>query len=190
MPRAHTPQRRAHAQIGGTVRQGTAEQLAAAVSTGAVHVALTFQDAGLPRREHRGTTRQDLWDEPFVALVTPTHELAERPAIRLAELRAEPWIIPSTTGLIARACRQARFEPRVAVLATEPLATRGLVAAGLGVSLTSAGLARRLSGVRALALQERVERSVYALTPPSGTRPVATELVRCVVRAARTFASS
>src|ERR687898_884040 len=47
------------------VAEGTTGELVERVGAGALHVAVCFQDAAVARREHEGTERVDLGDEPF-----------------------------------------------------------------------------------------------------------------------------
>src|SRR5215218_5885892 len=75
--------------------EGTMEELPARVADGSLHVALCFQDAAAPPREHPGLRRHDLVVEPFVAIVGAGHRLAERKTIRLRELEHDPWTAPS-----------------------------------------------------------------------------------------------
>jgi len=161
--------------------QGTAEELVAMVRDGRAHVALCFQDAVLPRQEHEGTRRVDLLEEPMLASVGPRHRLAGRKRIRLAELASEPWLAAMPDGLIVQACRAAGFEPRLAFLTDDPLATNGFVAAGLAVTLTSWLLAGHLRGVPTLALiGEPVRRTIYAVTPPGGAHPLVAPFLEAV----------
>ena len=95
--------------------------------------------------------------------------------IDLAGLRDDPWIQgPSSTspGLIRELCRDAGFEPRIAFESDDPLATRGIVAAGLAVSLvpsmTKEDTARDRN-VRVLPLRDPPRRRVVAAD--HGRRP-------------------
>src|SRR4029079_2454370 len=49
--------------------EGTMEDLPRRVADGSLHVAICFQDADDPPREHPGLRRHDLLVEPFVAIV-------------------------------------------------------------------------------------------------------------------------
>jgi DNA-binding transcriptional LysR family regulator len=152
-----------------TVVQGTTDDLVAAVRDGRLHVALCFQDATQPRREHEETRRHEVLEEPMVAALGPGHRLAGRTRIRLAQLADDTWTVPTREGLIHRACTAAGFEPRIAYLTSDPLAIRAIVAAGLAVTLTSRLLAGELGGVAIVALAGRpVRRSIYAVTPTAG----------------------
>ena len=166
--------------------QGSTEDLVAAVRDGRVHVALCFQDASAPRREHEGTRRVDVLDEPMRAALGPQHRLAARKRIRLAELADDPWLAATRDGLIVRGCRAAGFEPRLEVLTDDPLATNSFVAAGLTVTLTSELLAGHLRGIALPALVgEPVRRSIYAVTPPAGAHPLVASFLDAVRASAR-----
>jgi DNA-binding transcriptional LysR family regulator len=151
--------------------EGTVEQLAAGVADGSLHVAVLFQDAAAPPREHPGLGRHELLDEPFVVAVGPEHRLARRRTVRLRELARDPWVAPSERGIVRNACIAAGFEPDIAFVARDVLAIRALVAAGLGVTLTPRLIAGHLHGVHVLDLRDDPpRRALYALTPRTGTR--------------------
>jgi DNA-binding transcriptional LysR family regulator len=161
------------------VEEGRQAELPASVRAGRLHLAVCFQDAAAPRREHDGLRRHELGEEPMVVVLPLRHRLARRRAVDLADLADEPWTAPSHDGLVARTCRAAGFEPRIAFLAGDPLAIRALVAAGLAVTLTSRLLARQLHGVHiAQARGEPARRALYALLPDAGARPIDQAMLR------------
>jgi DNA-binding transcriptional LysR family regulator len=154
--------------------EGTMEELPARVADGSLHVALCFQDAAVPPREHPGLRRHELMVEPFVAIVGASHRLSSRKTIRVHDLRDEPWTAPSADGILVRACRAAGFEPDVRFYTRDVLAIRAVVAANLAVSLSPRLIAGHLDGVRSIALRDDPpRRAVYALTPRTGTTPAA-----------------
>jgi DNA-binding transcriptional LysR family regulator len=154
--------------------QGSTEQLVAAVRDGRVHLALCFQDGAEPRREHDGTCRNDMLDEPMLATFAVDHRLAGRKRIRLTELADDPWLTAMRDGLIVRACRSAGFEPRLAFLTDDPLAINSIIRDGLAVSLTSELLAPQFRGIAVASLTgEPVRRTIYAITPPGRLHPLA-----------------
>jgi DNA-binding transcriptional LysR family regulator len=161
------------------VAEGTSEELVGRVRSGAAHVAVCFQNATAPRREHGGTERVDLDEEPFAALLPEGHRLAGAGPLRLADLAGETWVAPSREGLIVHACRQAGFTPAIRYVSRDPLANRGLVAAGLAVTISPARLAAEFTGLVVEPLRRAPRRSVYALLPASG----ASELARAFVAA-------
>lgn len=158
--------------------EGTTADLAAGVADGSFHVAVCFQDASVPPREHPGLRRHELLEEPFVPVVGPGHRLASRRTIRLRELADDPWMAPSADGIVADACRPAGFEPDLRFLTRDVLAFRALVAADLAVTLTPRLIAGELHGVRVLELRDDPPcRTLYALTPRTGTSAAARAFV-------------
>ena len=168
-----------HPDLRITVEESGLDDLAAGVRAGRLHLALGFQDASAPRRGHDGLRRHELGEEPMVLALPPRHRLARRTTIDLADLADEPWTAPSHDGLVARTCRAAGFEPRIAFLASDPLAIRALIASGLAVTLTSRLLAGQLHGVHiAAVLGEPARRAIYALLPDTGVRSIDSALLR------------
>jgi DNA-binding transcriptional LysR family regulator len=151
------------------VQEGDSAALAERVLTGELHLSLAFQDVALPRREHAGLERRDVLREPFLVAVHAGHRLAGRGAVDLADLADDPWSAASTDGLIARACGQAGFTPRIVAIARDPIAIREFVARGTAVTLVPRLLAPGLGGLVFLELTgDPPRRDVYALLPPGG----------------------
>jgi DNA-binding transcriptional LysR family regulator len=164
--------------------EGRLDALATGVRTGALHAAVCFQDAAQPPREHPGTRRRELFEEPMVVVLPPRHRLAARRAVRLAELAGERWTAPSRDGLIAAACRAAGFEPDIAIQTSDPLAIGAVVRAGLAVTLTPRLLAPSLPGVGVAAVDGAApRRALYALLPEAGVRDTELELIEELARA-------
>lgn len=165
------------------VHEAGAEAAGVAVAVGELHVATCFQDAATPRREPDGTERHELGEERMLATLPPQHRLAGREHVELRELADEPWLAPSREHMVYRACVNAGFEPRIAFVSRDPLAERGLIAAGLAVTLMPQLLAGRLPGVAMVPLADPGPvRSLYALTPAAGTRPLAGAFVAALRR--------
>jgi DNA-binding transcriptional LysR family regulator len=160
-------------EVKADVSERTTDGLVDGVRAGELHVAVVFQDAAEPRREHEGAERLDLGDEPFKALLPLGHPLAGAGPLRLRQLRDETWVAPSRRGLIARACKAAGFEPGIRYVSRDPLANRGLVAAGLAVTISPAELAAEFTGIAVEPLRDGPTRGVYALLPASGASPLA-----------------
>jgi DNA-binding transcriptional LysR family regulator len=155
------------------VVQGSTDELVASVRDGGLHVALCFQDASLPRREHPETRRVDLVEEPMVAAIGTAHRLAHRSRLRLRELAEDTWTAATRDGLIHRACVAAGFEPRIAYMTDDPLAIRAIVAEGLAVTLTPRMLAGHLRGISTPRLVGApVRRAIYAVGPATGAHPL------------------
>jgi DNA-binding transcriptional LysR family regulator len=161
---------------------------------GEIDVAVVFRRAGAdppPDVEER-----ELLEEPMYAVVPRGHPRAQDGEIELADLRDDPWVQgPSATspGLIRELCRAAGFEPKIAFESDDPLATRGMIAAGLAVtlvpSLTKEDTARDRN-VAVLVLRDSPRRSVVAAT--AGGRPTRAtlELVESLARAGRRIGRS
>jgi DNA-binding transcriptional LysR family regulator len=154
--------------------EGSADEVGRRVAVGDLHIGMCFQDASIPQRRHEGTERHELGGEGMMAVLAPDHPLAGRDRIGLRELADETWTAPSRDHMIYRACVIAGFEPRIPYLARDPLTTGALVADGLAVSLMPELLAGRVPDIVFVSLSEPApKRSLYALTPEAGTRPVA-----------------
>ena len=88
-----------------------------------------------------------LWRDPVVVALPPGHRLASRSQLSLADLRDEDFVFLrlDSSPFAARlfeACVQAGFAPRIAQQVVEVPAALNLVAAGLGVALVPASMAR------------------------------------------------
>jgi DNA-binding transcriptional LysR family regulator len=157
-----------HAQI-SLCRCGHDEAIAR-VRKGNLDLALIFAhtDAAAPSSDVEVI---DLGDEPMLALLPLRHAGAMGGTVELEALRDEPWIVgapdPSSSVIIA-ACRQAGFEPRIVHETDDPLAIQSLVAAGLGVSLTTPWLGTAL----------RRDVVLHPLAPPPPTRRVQAVLAK------------
>ncbi len=156
------------------VVEGPAEVVTAGVRDGGLHLGVCWEDPRDPAGTD-GLERRELMREPMYAAVASGHPLADRDAIRLSELRDERWIAGLRDGLIRRACVAEGFEPRLAFQTADPLATRALVAAGLGVTLMPAlSVREETPGIRALPIgppRPAPRRTVFAVAPAAGRRP-------------------
>ncbi|MEA2255259.1 MAG: hypothetical protein QOG35_1304 [Solirubrobacteraceae bacterium] len=166
----------AHPDVDVEVVEAGSHELADAVAAGGLHVALVLEEADQPTRPP--VLRVELGDDPLMAAVGPRHPLAARSRIRLAELAGDVWAAPSHDHLIGRACRDAGFDPRIAFVLRDPMATAAVVAAGMAVTLVPRLLAPRLHGVRLLAVRDPPTRTLAAVLPPTGERRVARAFVR------------
>lgn len=106
-------------------------------------------DLSLSRQEVSGDGMRTslLWKDPVVAALPLGHRLAGREKIRLKELEADEFVFlrlessPFATRS-HQACVRAGFAPRIVQQVVEIPAALNLVAAGLGVALVPASLAR------------------------------------------------
>src|SRR5208283_4076821 len=83
--------------------------------------------------------RLALFEDPMFLALPADHPLAQRPTLRLENLRAEAWIQTSASSPCARhvvrSCHGAGFEPIVSFESDDYQTVQGLVAAGVGVAL-------------------------------------------------------
>jgi DNA-binding transcriptional LysR family regulator len=183
VPEALVRMRAAEPELEVNVAEAPSEELVARVRDGTLHLAVLFQDAATPRREHEDLERHDLFEEPMVAALPPRHRLARRRRIDLERLADDPWTAPSRDGLIHRACVAAGFEPNIAFVTHDVLAFRELVASGLAVTLTGRLLAGRLDGIATPAVTgDPARRSIYAVRPDTGSHPLTDRLLAELTR--------
>jgi DNA-binding transcriptional LysR family regulator len=160
---------RPEVQVEATEASG--EELGAAVAAGTLHAAMCFQDAEAPPRRPEGTERHELGGERMLAVMALDHPLAGRERIHLRELAGETWTAPSRDHLIYRACVAVGFEPRIAFVTRDVLAARGIVRAGLGVTLMPELVGGLFDDVAVVPLEgPQPQRALYALTPAAGVR--------------------
>lgn len=90
--------------------------------------------------------------DDFVVLLPDTHPLVSRPALRLADLAEEPFVMGTEDAfrtfrrLFFPICHSAGFFPNIVQLASTTTGIFGMVAAGVGVSVY-AGCARNFGRV-------------------------------------------
>jgi LysR family transcriptional activator of glutamate synthase operon len=117
------------------LNQGSYLNLIDGVVKGAFNLALI---GPVPKKEKmiKGKT---LFTENIVALMPNNHPLAHKQIIKLSELRGESFILfPNgfiLREIIVNACGQLGFQPRVSFEGEDIDAIKGLVSAGLGVTL-------------------------------------------------------
>jgi DNA-binding transcriptional LysR family regulator len=151
---------------------------------GDLHLAVTFQDAAEPRREHPGLERRDLLRETFRIALAREHPLADSDVVDIAELAGEGWTAPSAEGIIVRTCRAAGFEPRLTSITRDQLAIRALVERGLAVTLVPSLLADAFADLPLRPIAGQCpERDVYALLPPGGRHPLAAAALEALAAA-------
>jgi DNA-binding transcriptional LysR family regulator len=170
-----------HPQIKVNVDEGPAEDLAARVRSGELHLAVAFQDTAVPREHPAGLERRDLMEERFMVALSRDHPLARNEAVALADLADDDWTAARTDGLIVTACRTAGFEPHLVSITHDQLAIRALIARGLAVTLTPQLLADAFAdlALRPIAGPSPT-RDVYVLLPPGGRHPLVAPTVEAL----------
>lgn len=133
--------RRAHAGVRFALRQGSRDDVLAAVGTGDLDLALV---GPLPDGDERFAVKP-LRSEPLLLTVPLGHRFASRGRVDLAECAAEPFVL-LTRGHGLRLVTDALFaeagiDPPVAFEGEDVDTLRGLVSAGLGIALAESGRA-------------------------------------------------
>jgi DNA-binding transcriptional LysR family regulator len=186
VPSAIARLRLAHGNLRILLGEVTASTLAPRFLKGEFDVAIGYQDATTERREFHGAQRIDLFQETFNVGLPPQHRLAGATGpVSLAKLAKDDWIMPSTEGFLIQACRDAGFDPRIVSTTSDPLATRGLIARGLGVGWVPSLLLDDYSGVAIRPVKDPMRRrDIYALLPPGDRHPLTKHVIDALIETA------
>jgi DNA-binding transcriptional LysR family regulator len=173
VPEAIVALKQRHPDTTVTFDEGTSAELAARVASGALDLAIVYEETERALPDPPGVVRHHLLRERFMIALAVDHPLASRRQIRLADLSGEDWTAALTDGVIVRACRAAGFEPNLVSITRDQLAIRALIKGGLAVTLAPELLADAFRGValRPIAGAD-LARDVYALLPPGGRHPL------------------
>jgi DNA-binding transcriptional LysR family regulator len=171
MPVAIARFRAAHPDVQLTLAEGEPQDIAPRLRAGELDLALLFEFRG-GEKLGGGLARVELFEDPLHVALPAGHPLAERPALRLEDLRDEAFVQTSAASPCARhvvrCCHAAGFEPAVSFESDDYQTVQGLVAAGVGVAL-----------IPQLALSTvRGDMIVRALHPSGPTRRVTAATVR------------
>lgn len=127
--------REEHPHVQFVLNEGSYSELIEAVIQGEINMALL---GPLPQ-DQKKIKSTPLFTEDIVALLPSSHPLANRSSIKLTELRDDPFILyPQGYVLhdvIMEGCLQRGFHPQVSFEGKDLDAIKGLVSAGLGVTL-------------------------------------------------------
>jgi DNA-binding transcriptional LysR family regulator len=186
VPSAIARLRSAHGNVQIQLSELTAANLGPRLLAGEFDAAVGYQDTATDRREIPGAERIDLFQETFLVGLPPNHRLAgSTTPISLAKFAKDDWIVPSTEGFLIQACRDAGFDPRVVAVTSDPLATRGLIARGLGVGWVASLLIHDYVGAVTRPVKDPIRRrDIYALLPPGERHPLARPLINALIETA------
>jgi LysR family transcriptional activator of glutamate synthase operon len=127
--------RKDHPNVKFRLRQGTFNSLIRDLKRSEIDLAFIspFPDM------HEHVVGQLLLQEELYAILPQGHELAGEQTIRLEQLKEEQFVMfseeYSLRSIVLEACVQAGFQPKIGFEGEETDTIRGLVAAGMGVSL-------------------------------------------------------
>ena len=190
VPAALARLREHHPDIKISVDEG-GDDLPQRVLTGELHLALAFEDTARPRDLPPDLERHDLLRERFMVALPPGHRLAQRRAIRLAELADDDWTAALSDGLIVRTCRAAGFTPNLVSITHDQLAIRAFVLRELAVTLAPELLAEAFEGIALRPITgASPARDVYALLPPGGRHPLTVPLLDALAATAEELRGS
>ncbi|MDX6540567.1 MAG: hypothetical protein QOI71_2177 [Gaiellales bacterium] len=189
MPSAITRLRLADRDLRVLLSEVTPSTLEPRFLSGELDIAISYQDATAERHEFEGTERIDLMQDTFLIGLPPEHRLAHTDApVSLTQLAEDDWIFASTEGFLVQACRDVGFDPHILATTSEPLATRGLIARGLGVGWVPRLLVDEYSAITIRPVKEAIRRrDIYALLPPGDRHPRARQMVDALIDTATDF---
>jgi DNA-binding transcriptional LysR family regulator len=154
-----------------------------------VDLAVVFDYPFLPPTESdRDTERELLLTESMYLALPRDHPLASADVVEMADFADQAWLSgvrPSSCGeAVAKACREAGFEPRIAFESDEYQVLQAYVAAGLGVTLfPDLWLPTLHPDVVVRPTEpEAPKRRVWAATRAKGARSQATEAMVTTLR--------
>ncbi|PYZ91709.1 LysR family transcriptional regulator [Salipaludibacillus keqinensis] len=168
LPTAISSFRMQYPEVKFQLKQGLYNDLIDGVVKGDFNLALI---GPVPMNENR-VKRKILFTENVVALLPIHHPLADRSSLRLWELKDDPFVLLPKgfvfRDIVINACKELGFSPHVAFEGDDIDALKGLVAAGLGVTLMpEVTLVDSLfrSTVKVPVVEPNVTRTVGVITP-------------------------
>jgi DNA-binding transcriptional LysR family regulator len=125
-----------HPGVELTVREQSSEELAEMLREDELDLAFLSVTEWI---EQRGLGLHQLVSEELVAILPPSHPLAERPGVHLGELAGEQFISYRAGSrlreLLNQAASEAGFDPHVMLESNESRRIRRLVGRGMGVAI-------------------------------------------------------
>ncbi|MBO1415898.1 LysR substrate-binding domain-containing protein [Streptomyces sp. FH025] len=125
-----------------------------------------------------------LLEDPLHVVLPPGHRLADRAALDLTELAAEPWVLGclKTEAYLRRYAERAGFDPEIRGTTTDYFFARSLVAAGAGISLISSiALAPEIPGLRTVPIKSPApSRHIGVAAISRGDRPHVTTFIHAL----------
>jgi DNA-binding transcriptional LysR family regulator len=121
-------------------------------------------------------------EDPLHVVLPRGHRLANRDALDLADLSAEPWVLGclKTEAYLRRYAERGGFDPEVRGTTTDYFFARSLVAAGMGISLIpSIALVPEIPGLCAVPIKSPGPiRHIGVAAIRRGDRPQVTALIQ------------
>jgi len=131
----------AEPDVAVTLGEADPEVGLARLRAGEADVAIVWEYDYVPAAPEPEVVRIRLLDDPVHVLLAADHAAADRPSVRLDELRDDAWITSTARSschpFTERACNAAGFEPRVSAETNDHHVMTRLVADGVGVALVT-----------------------------------------------------
>jgi DNA-binding transcriptional LysR family regulator len=191
--------RRAHPELVVRVVQLETSEAIEHLRRGEADLAVVHHMPGLPVPETAGLERRRLLLDDLYVVVPDGHRLARADAVRIADLKGEPLILPRRDtpagrfhSVVEQLFAEAGFAPRVAYELNDLPAVQAFVAAGIalvpmhGLTLTTVPVG---ATVRPLAERPTGSRTVEGLAPTAGRTPLVEELLALLVESARSYSA-
>ena len=198
VPTAVRDLRRRHAQLVVQVLQLETREAVERLRDGDVDLAVVHYLPGVAVPETAGLQRRRLLVDHLYVVLPGGHRLARRDAVSVADLEAEPLILPRRDtpagrfrSVVEHLCAQAGFSPHVAYELDDLPAVQAFVAAGIAVvpmhGLTLATVPPGAT-IRPLAERPAGSRTIEALAPAAARTPVVDDLLERLIHTARAYA--
>ncbi len=175
--------------------EGEPEESIPALRAGEFDIALGFDFVAHPDEPGRDLERSLLLEEKMWVALPPGHPLAAADSVKLADLADEDWICGrsgSCRAHVVRLCQDAGFEPTIIFDSDDYQVLKGLVSAGVGVTLLpELALADKAPGIELLPVSDKdTTRRVWAVTRDEGSCSPATEaMLGVLVEAGESYGS-
>jgi DNA-binding transcriptional LysR family regulator len=175
--------------------EGEPEESIPALRAGEFDIALGFDFAAHPDEPGRDLQRSLLLEESMWVALPPGHPLAAADSVKLADLADEDWICGrsgSCRAHVVRLCQDAGFEPTITFDSDDYQVLKGLVSAGVGVTLLpELALADKAPGIELLPVSDKdTTRRVWAVTRDEGSCSPATDaMLGVLVEAGESYGS-
>ena len=198
VPAAVRDLRRTHSELVVQVLQVETREAIERLRGGDADLAVVHHMPGVAVPETADLQRRRLLVDHLHLVLPEGHRLARRDSVSIADLEAEPLILPRRDtpagrfrSLMEHLCAEAGFSPRVGYELDDLPAAQAFVAAGIavvpmhGLTLTTVPPG---ATIRPLAERHAGSRTIEALAPAGTRTPVVDDLLKRLAEAARAHA--
>ena len=175
--------------------EGEPEESIPLLRAGEFDIALGFDFSQHHQDVGRDLERELLLEESMWVALPPGHPLAASDVVKLSDLAGEDWLCGRSGSCrehVIRLCQDAGFEPNISFDSDDYQVLKGLVSAGLGVTLLpELALGDKAPGLELRPVSDKhTTRRVWAVTREGASRSPATEaMVAVLVEAGKSYES-